>query len=83
MSSPNNADSSAGKGKTGSTPKKSSSGRDPGRKKKTRNIVTPDDFDAKCYNMSSYLEQKKGNLASLRNGAATKQSVWSCVNRVV
>ena len=48
MSSPNNTDSTTGK--TGSTPKKSPGGRDPGRKKKTHNIVTPHDFDAKRYN---------------------------------
>ena len=39
-----------GKGKTGSTPKKSSSGRDPGRKKTSRNVVTPHNFDTKHYN---------------------------------
>ena len=50
MSSPNNTDSSVGKGKTGSTPKKSSSDRDPGRKKTNRNVVTPHNFDTKHYN---------------------------------
>ena len=39
-----------GKGKTGSTPNKSSSGRDPGRKKTSRNVVTPHNFDTKHYN---------------------------------
>ena len=50
MSSPNDTDSSVGKGKTGSAPKKSSSGRDPGREKTSRNVVTPHNFDTKHYN---------------------------------
>ena len=50
MSLPNNTDYSVGKGKTGSTPKKLSSGRDPGRKKTSRNVVTPQNFDTKHYN---------------------------------
>ena len=50
MGSPNNTDSSVEKGKTGSTPKTSSSGRDYGRKKTNRNVVTPYNFDAKHYN---------------------------------
>ena len=50
MSLPNNTNSSVGKGKTGLTPKKSSSDRDPGRKKTNRNVVTPHNFDTKHYN---------------------------------
>ena len=39
-----------GKGKTGSTPKKSSSGRDADRKKTNRDVVAPHNFDAKHCN---------------------------------